>query len=85
MRKHTQNAYLDIILLIGMIGLIFTGVILHFILPPGSHQNTFIDLSRHEWGELHFWVAAIFTILIVIHLILHSKWIAGSYFKIKKR
>ncbi|WP_395078613.1 DUF4405 domain-containing protein [Gracilimonas sp.] len=85
MRKHTQNVFLDAGLFIVMIALIGTGVVLHFVLPPGSRQEIFVGLTRHQWGELHFWIATLFTAFVVIHLWLHIKWISSSYFKKGKR
>lgn len=84
MRKHTQNVFLNTGLFIEMLGLIATGVILHFVLPAGSRQETFGTLTRHQWGEIHFWIATVFTVFVVIHLCFHAKWISGSYFKNRK-
>ena len=84
MRKHTQNVLLDSGLFVGMLGLIGTGSIIYFVLPPGSRKDTFIALTRHEWGDIHFWIALGFTILVVIHLCLHFKWICSSYLKKRK-
>jgi hypothetical protein len=32
-------------------------------------------MDRHQWGGLHFWIAAVFILLIIIHLYLHWRWI----------
>lgn len=84
MRKHTQNVFLDACLFIEMLALIGTGIILYFVLPPGSRQDTFVALTRHQWGDIHFWIAAVFTALILLHLVMHSKWVMSSYFKKNK-
>ena len=60
-----------------------TGGVLHWVLPPGSGgragrhpaRRELLDLSRHEWGQVHFWVAAAMVTLIVVHLALHWGWI----------
>jgi len=36
-----------------------------------------MGLSRHEWGEIHFWVAVGLALVITIHLALHWKWIVS--------
>ncbi|HBQ60079.1 MAG TPA: hypothetical protein DD671_10775, partial [Balneolaceae bacterium] len=81
MRKHTQNVLLDVCLFVGFIGLIATGIILYFVLPPGSRQDTFAVLTRHQWGDIHFWIAAAFTAFIALHLTLHASWLKSSYFR----
>lgn len=30
--------------------------------------------TRHDWGDLHFWIAAAFVAGILIHLALHFGW-----------
>jgi hypothetical protein len=63
-----------------------TGVIIKYILKPGSgggwrggrgggNIETFLSLRRHEWGSVHFWLALIFVVIIVIHILLHYEWI----------
>ncbi len=80
MRKHTQNKIIDLISFICMIGLITTGVILYWVIPPGSHGETLWGLTRHQWGDVHFWVAILFVIVMAVHLTLHFSWIKTSYF-----
>lgn len=54
-----------------------TGVLLHFRLPHGSGAATLLGLDRHQWGDLHFWIAAAFLAVVAAHLLLHAKWIAA--------
>jgi len=37
-------------------------------------------MTRHEWGDIHFYLAIGFVILMVVHIILHWSRIK-SYFK----
>jgi hypothetical protein len=32
-------------------------------------------LSRHEWGEIHYWIALAMAAVLAVHLVLHWKWI----------
>jgi len=34
--------------------------------------------SRHEWGDLHFWLALVLVALVAMHLILHWDWVYGT-------
>jgi hypothetical protein len=38
------------------------------------------SMTRHEWGDIHFYLSALFVILMVVHIILHWTWIK-NYFK----
>jgi hypothetical protein len=35
----------------------------------------FWSLGRHDWGDVHFYLAVAFIILMIIHIILHWTWI----------
>jgi hypothetical protein len=37
-------------------------------------------MPRHEWGDIHFYLAVGFVALMVVHIILHWGWIK-CYFK----
>ncbi|MFH1452817.1 MAG: DUF4405 domain-containing protein [Armatimonadota bacterium] len=40
---------------------------------------TFLGMNRYRWGKIHFILSIIFIILLLIHIILHWKWIATTY------
>ncbi len=46
----------------------------------GEEIKDFWSMTRHEWGDVHFYLAVLFAILMVVHIILHWGWIK-SYFK----
>lgn len=75
MKRPAQNFLVDSLSLVAFVLLVATGVIMYFVLPPGSHGTTLWGLGRHDWGDLHFWVAVSFLGLLAVHLILHWKWI----------
>jgi tellurite resistance protein TehA-like permease len=35
----------------------------------------FLSLGRHDWGDVHFYLALLFVVLMIIHIILHWTWI----------
>jgi hypothetical protein len=69
-----------------MLGLIGTGVVIKWVLPAGSgggraggHRGASVfSLMRHDWGEVHFGIAAALVLGIVVHLLLHAGWIAAG-------
>jgi hypothetical protein len=55
-----------------------TGLVLAFRLPPGSRGGRGLSLlgwTRHDWGDLHTWLAYAAVVLIVSHLLIHARWL----------
>jgi hypothetical protein len=89
MSRNKLNFVLDLTSFCDLLGLIFTGYIIKYTLPPGtggnghilhgSGQNVHLKelwlMTRHEWGEIHFYLAVTFMVLMVCHIILHWNWI----------
>ncbi|MBF0315897.1 MAG: DUF4405 domain-containing protein [Oligoflexia bacterium] len=71
----TTNFAVDAILLINLVLLAATGLLLHVTLPPGSGRLTALGLTRHQWGDVHFYLAIVFLVITSLHLLLHWKWI----------
>ncbi|MGR9117265.1 MAG: DUF4405 domain-containing protein [Gammaproteobacteria bacterium] len=77
--KRTQlNFVIDVIAFVGFVFLTTTGILLHYLLPPGSgHFAMLWGLDRHQWGTLHFWISVIFFSILALHLLLHWRWLAN--------
>lgn len=78
MRRDTLNFIVDLLALLAMIGLIATGALLTWVVPPGSRGGaglSFWGLGRHDWGDIHFWVAVALVALMVLHVALHWTWV----------
>jgi hypothetical protein len=76
MKRPTQNLTIDTIAFIGFVLLTTTGVLMRYVLPPGSGRFKAIwGLDRHEWGSIHFWISIVFLGILAIHLVLHWRWI----------
>ena len=41
----------------------------------GGSELTFWEISRHTWIDIHDWVAVALVVLVVVHVVLHWKWI----------
>ena len=76
MRRPTLNLLIDAAAFVGFVFLVSTGVLMRYVLPPGSGSRTVVwGLDRHDWGTLHFWIAAAFLAVLAFHLVLHGTWI----------
>jgi hypothetical protein len=79
MKRLLDNLLIDLIAAALMIGMLATGYILRFPLPPGSNRDlTLWGLTRHQWGDVHFWISLGLMAVILLHLCLHWQWIAIS-------
>ncbi len=88
MKRKRANFIIDVLAFLGFSLLLSTGYVLRFVLPPGSGSrqgqgnrpiSLLWDMDRHQWGEVHFWIACSLIILIAIHLILHFGWIEAVF------
>jgi len=78
MKRSRKNFVVDSLAFVFFVFLVSTGVILHYILPPGSgHSKSIWGMGRHDWGDIHFYVSVGFLSILVIHLILHWNWIVS--------
>ncbi len=79
MKRSSLNLIIDIIAFTGFVVLTTTGVLMHYLLPPGSgHFSTIWGLDRHEWGGIHFWLAIVFFSILALHLLLHWRWLLST-------
>jgi uncharacterized iron-regulated membrane protein len=60
-----------------------SGFILWFALPSGGGRKgldlTYLGLTRHTWIDIHDWVAIALTAIVIIHLIVHWKWVTYMF------
>jgi len=76
MKRPNVNFAVDCLGFAGFVLLTATGVLMRYLLPPGSGHSTSIwTLDRHEWGSIHFWIAIAFLAVLAFHLFLHWRWI----------
>ena len=55
--------------------MISTGTLLKYSLPPRSGGDEIWSFTRHEWGDIHFYISITFLLLMTVHLISHIKFI----------
>ena len=90
MSRSSLNFVLDLVSFFVLLGLAITGFIMKYILPPGTggtgrslHDGAgrgvqiqeLWSMTRHEWGNIHFYLAVAFAALMILHIILHWSWI----------
>jgi len=66
------------LLYFGFCSMIATGLLLAFRLPPGSRGGrglAVLGWGRHDWGDLHLWLAYGVIALVIAHLVLNWAWV----------
>ncbi len=75
MKRTTWNLLIDLLAAAVFLGMLATGYIIRFPLPPGTNKSfTLWGLARHQWGEIHFWISVGLLVVLLVHLALHWNW-----------
>ncbi|MGN6368427.1 MAG: DUF4405 domain-containing protein [Phycisphaerae bacterium] len=86
MKRNTLNFVLDVLLGVLVMGMVATGLLMRWVLPPGSGERlTVWGLSRHDWGDVHFWVSAGIGAVLLVHLALHWQWACTTTVRLVRR
>ncbi|MGC9057297.1 MAG: DUF4405 domain-containing protein [Candidatus Saccharicenans sp.] len=79
MNRNRWRYLVDSLLFISLVGMVIIGILMVLVIPKGREANEgakyFLGLHRHEWGNIHFYLATAFVVLIVIHLAFNWSWI----------
>ena len=84
MKKATVNTFINVLSLLSFSGLVSTGNLMAFRLPPGSGQLNILGLTRHQWGDLHLAIAIAFLCFMIAHLFQHRSWITARFWREKE-
>ena len=86
MKRNTLNFVIDVVTTLVMFGMVATGLVVRFVLPPGSGSRWVLwGLGRHDWGDLHFWLAVGIGALVLIHIALHWQWVCATALQLFRR
>ena len=75
------NLLVDLLALLLMLGLVVTGLVIGLVLPAGSGGRggggglELWGWGRHDWGDLHAWLSAFLGGVVLLHLVLHWRWV----------
>jgi ABC-type multidrug transport system permease subunit len=78
LNKQKLNYLVDLILTTLFFIVAFTGLFMHFFIPSGVQRGRYIvymGLTKATWIWIHSKAGILITIIVIIHLILHWKWI----------
>ncbi len=78
MKKIYVKKYVDLLLYFSLSFITATGLLMEYRLVPGSKGGrglSLFGLSRHEWGEWHFYASCVMVAMVCIHLFLNFRFI----------
>ncbi len=75
MQRRFLKFAIDVVLFLCAMGLLMTGLLLAYILPPGSGRWQVWGVTRHEWGDVHYWIAMVMLGAAVLHVLLNWSWV----------
>lgn len=78
MSRAGLNFLIDLAMFLVSLAMLVTGLLMRFVLPPGSGERRGVwELTRHQWGDVHFWLAVGLAGLVLLHLVLHWRWVCA--------
>ena len=76
--RTSVNLLVDLAAAALFLGMMATGYILWFTLPPGTNKSLSLwQLTRHEWGTVHAWISFGLIGALLLHLVLHWQWVVS--------
>ncbi len=88
MTKAKLNFIIDATMFLCLSAMVGLGLLMEYIMPPGKRlwetygsnpYITWLGWDRHDWGDIHFYLALTFLTLLVLHIILHWSQILGLF------
>ena len=80
MKKKSLNFWIDIVIFIGFILVVFTGIVLRDF-PVDLSGYTVLGVPRKELADLHWMLSLLMILFIFAHLVLHWGWAKVSFRK----
>jgi hypothetical protein len=80
MKKKSLNFWIDILIFIWFIAVVFTGIVLREF-PVDLGECTILGVPRKELADLHWVLSLSMIIFIFVHLVLHWNWAKMSFRK----
>jgi hypothetical protein len=86
--KPKLNFVIDALMFLCLMAMAGLGFLMKYFLPSGrdawaqygsNRQFSWLGWDRHDWGDIHLYLAFILLSLLVLHVILHWRQILGLF------
>ena len=73
------NFWLDSVLLVNFLTLVWVSVIVQFVFPPAEAAAGYAlwGMALSHWMDVQFGILSVFCLGIVLHLMMHWSWVCG--------
>ena len=88
MAKPQINFLINALMFLCVMAMAGLGFLMKYIMPPGRElwvkygsnpALSWLGWDRHDWGDIHLYLALAFLTLLVLHIILHWSQILGLF------
>ncbi len=88
MNKNKLNFLVDFLAFVAFLLVAKTGLIIFFFLPGGVRQGRYQEfwgITKATYSTIHDWAGIALIVLVIIHLILHWRWIVCNFKNVFKK
>lgn len=78
MNRSSIVKFIDLLSFVTLTLMVSTGVLVKYTLPPRSGGDAVWGLTRHDWGDVHYYLSLVFLVLIASHLVTHRNFIKAA-------
>ena len=78
MKQSKVIKIIDLFSFLALVAMLATGILMEYSLPPQSGKSEIWGLSRHDWGDIHYYGSLLFLVLMSAHLLTHIKYIKAA-------
>jgi hypothetical protein len=91
MDKSRLNFIIDVLMFLCIVAMAGLGLLMKYVLLPGRVARakyggpvelTWLGWDRHDWGDIHLYLAFLLLGLLTLHIIFHWKQILGLFEKL---
>jgi hypothetical protein len=91
MNKSKLNFIIDAAMFLTIMAMAGLGFLMEYIMPPGRKliakygsnlEISWLGWDRHDWGDIHLYLAFLLLGLLVFHIILHWSQIVGLFHRL---
>ncbi len=91
MERWKLNYIIEALMFLCLMAIAGLGFLMKYVMPPGRERwvkygrnvdLSWLGLDRHDWGQIHLYLAFLLLALLLLHIILHWSQIVGLYGKL---
>lgn len=79
MSRTVLNFFLDLLLLVILLSLVWSSLVVQFVFPPGTVASGWRlwGLSYDDWSDVQFGLLCAVLLAVLLHVMLHWSWVCN--------